>query len=155
MAIDTKKLHTALTQPALAMADDGRDAQKEIDELSVALAACRDAAFSEPITSRYFDSAMADPLEVPLYVKDQIDALRKDAERMAWQPIETAPAEGKFLVYMPDEDRQPIQVARWHPKVKVIGGNFAFDMPKPTHWMPLPDAPKVDAALALRESGKP
>ncbi|WP_229011627.1 DUF551 domain-containing protein [Paraburkholderia gardini] len=58
-----------------------------------------------------------------------------------WQPIETAPAEGQFLVYMPDEKRQPIQVARWHPNVKIIGGAFAFDLPPPTHWMPLPEPP--------------
>jgi hypothetical protein len=59
-----------------------------------------------------------------------------------WQPIETAPAEGKFMVYMPDEKRQPIQVARWHPNVKVIGGSLDFDMPKPSHWMALPEPPK-------------
>jgi hypothetical protein len=59
-----------------------------------------------------------------------------------WTPIETAPKEGQFLVYMPDEKRSPIQVAEWHPNVKIIGNHFAFDFPPVTHWMPLPDAPK-------------
>ena len=60
---------------------------------------------------------------------------------LTWQPIETAPKDGQFLVYMPTDDRQPMQVAKWHPNVKVIGGVFAFDAEPPTHWMPLPSAP--------------
>lgn len=58
-----------------------------------------------------------------------------------WQPIETAPEHGQFLVYMPEEPRRKIQAAEWHPNVKVIGNHFAFDLTKPTHWMPLPDPP--------------
>jgi hypothetical protein len=58
----------------------------------------------------------------------------------AWQPIETAPDSGVFLVYMPDE-RTKFQVAKFHPNVRVIGNCFAFDITKPTHWMPLPEAP--------------
>lgn len=65
--------------------------------------------------------------------------------RDAWQPIETAPAEGQFLVYMPDEKRQPIQVAKWRPNLKVIGNAFAFDMETPTHWQPLPAPPEKPA----------
>ena len=61
---------------------------------------------------------------------------------MGWKPIETAPAEGIFLVYMPDYKRMPIQVAKWHPNVKVIGNQFAFDLPPATHWMPLPNPPE-------------
>lgn len=60
-----------------------------------------------------------------------------------WQPIETAPTEGRFLVYMPTYNRNPIQVANYHLDVKVIGNMFAFDMPPPTHWMPLPEPPTV------------
>ena len=60
---------------------------------------------------------------------------------MDWQPIETIPPEGEFLVFMPGE-RMKIQVAKWHPNVKVIGNVFAFDLTKPTHWMPLPEPPK-------------
>ena len=62
---------------------------------------------------------------------------------MNWQPISTAPAEGVFLVYMPDERAsERIQVAKWHPNVKVIGGCFHFDRKPVTHWMPLPNPPE-------------
>ncbi len=60
---------------------------------------------------------------------------------MNWQPIETAPKDGTFLVYMPNE-RIKVQAARFHPNVKVIGGVFAFELTKPTHWMPLPEPPE-------------
>lgn len=60
-----------------------------------------------------------------------------------WQPIATAPAEGVFLVFMPDEKRESrrIQVATWHPNMKVIGGAFHFDCKPITHWHPLPKEP--------------
>ena len=58
-----------------------------------------------------------------------------------WQDIESAPKDGEFLVYMPNE-RAKIQAARWHPNVKTIGGNFHFDLTAPTHWMPLPPPPE-------------
>jgi len=59
-----------------------------------------------------------------------------------WLPITTVPSEGKFLVYMPDEMREPIQAANWHPNMKVTGGVFAFDLPEATHWMPMPPPPE-------------
>lgn len=62
-------------------------------------------------------------------------------DKSEWQPIETAPEYGEFLVYMPDEPRRKIQAASWHPNVKVIGDHFDYDRTRPTHWMPLPDPP--------------
>ena len=65
------------------------------------------------------------------------------AQAEGWQSIETAPKEGVFLVYMQDEVRpaRRMQVANWHPNVKIVGGLFAFDCAKGTHWMPLPHPP--------------
>jgi hypothetical protein len=61
---------------------------------------------------------------------------------MEWQPIETAPESGVFLVYIPGERAEDrVHVAKWHPNVRVIGGVFAFDRKPPTHWMPLPPTP--------------
>ena len=76
--------------------------------------------------------------------KEQHSASPLDIPVRGWLPIETAPEEGQFLVYMPEDKRCPIQVAKWHPNVKVIGNQFAFDQPKPTHWMPLPEAPNAE-----------
>ena len=64
------------------------------------------------------------------------------AQAEGWRPIETAPKEGVFLVYMPDgAAKQRIQVASWHPNVRVVGGRFDFDCKPVTHWMPLPPPP--------------
>lgn len=58
-----------------------------------------------------------------------------------WLSIDTAPQVGTFFVYMPNE-RAKIQVAVYHPNVKVIGNVFAFDLTKPSHWTPLMKPPK-------------
>jgi hypothetical protein len=60
-----------------------------------------------------------------------------------WQPIETAPEEGQFLVYLPQEHRKYQVMYRIGPSMSVIGGAFSFDMTKPTLWMPIPDASKA------------
>lgn len=58
-----------------------------------------------------------------------------------WQPMSTAPAEGSFLVYMPQE-MSKVQAARRNANgVFIIGNVFAFDTTEPTHWMPEPGAP--------------
>jgi hypothetical protein len=57
-----------------------------------------------------------------------------------WQPIETAPKDGSFLVLLPlPHLNSRIQVATYHPNVQIVGGVFLFDLAsQPTHWMPLP-----------------
>ena len=64
-----------------------------------------------------------------------------------WRPIETAPKDGVFLVYMQDEVRpaRRMAVANWHPNVKIVGGLFSFDCATVTHWMPLPPPPTTPA----------
>jgi len=61
---------------------------------------------------------------------------------MDWKPIETAPKDGHFLVWLPAPMLgSNIQVMR-AGKVALIGGQFAFDVEDvPTHWMPLPEPP--------------
>lgn len=63
----------------------------------------------------------------------------------AWQPIDTAPKDGTFILIWGTRWRSP-QVQRWG-KVKGLR-HEAFvseaGLPKgylPTHWMPLPDPP--------------
>lgn len=85
--------------------------------------------------------AQADAYDKAVEALPKIDAaLAALAQQQEWRPIETAPEEGVFLVYMPDETMK-FQVARWRPNVKVIGNVFAFDLTKPSHWRPLPPPP--------------
>lgn len=61
-----------------------------------------------------------------------------------WQPIKTAPRNGTAVLFYLEEARQHsrVHIGYIHQTgISVIGGLFAFDMPKPTHWMPLPPAP--------------
>ena len=79
----------------------------------------------------------------PLCDSECLFAAPPTAQAEGWQSIETAPKEGVFLVFMQDEVRpaRRMQVANWHPNVKIVGGLFAFDCAKVTRWMPLPRPP--------------
>lgn len=62
-----------------------------------------------------------------------------------WRPIETVPLDGTAVLVYLEEPRHHSRVhaAFFLPNVScgVIGGLFGFDMPRPTHWMPLPSEP--------------
>jgi hypothetical protein len=61
----------------------------------------------------------------------------------AWQPIESAPLDGTFLVHMNDGSMHVAKRLGHLKNSMVIGGAFNFDRSeKPTHWMPLPAAPR-------------
>ncbi|MDE2096351.1 MAG: DUF551 domain-containing protein [Patescibacteria group bacterium] len=60
-----------------------------------------------------------------------------------WQPIETAPESGSFLVWAPGKigGSQYAVCNKRREGLCIIDGHFAWDMPKPTHWRPLPEPP--------------
>ena len=72
---------------------------------------------------------------------------------MKWQPIETAPKDGTWvLAYW------PTMSITLYPKVAFnMGDEYGWETPDdygqifPTHWMPLPEPPQPDRAL---EGGK-
>jgi hypothetical protein len=72
-----------------------------------------------------------------------LDDLRKNSSGN-WQPVETLPKEGTFLVYMETETRKELKmdVAIVHPNITTIGKNFAFDREPISHWMHLPNPPQ-------------
>lgn len=71
---------------------------------------------------------------------DAVLALREFI--LVWQPIETAPKDGRYVLLMIPAWYHPPRwrVARW----KDTGATSGFEGyygPEPTHWMPLPPPP--------------
>lgn len=71
----------------------------------------------------------------------------RDAVAREWQPIETAPKDGReFLAFIPgnDEDFDRCAVLFWKGSYSYFA-EYAWDMEQhyPTHWMPLPPPPEV------------
>ena len=64
-----------------------------------------------------------------------------------WQPIDTAPKDGKPFLAAPTKKNHSIFVAIWldadHPDVDEAGwyDHWNFDPVEFTHWMPLPHKP--------------
>lgn len=63
---------------------------------------------------------------------------------MNWKPFDTAPEEGRFLVYMPEEkewNNTHVMVRKPYTTA-TIGNRFAFDFSKPTLWCEIPTLPE-------------
>ena len=75
--------------------------------------------------------------------KDELARLR---EAQAWQPIETAPRDGtQFLALWPhpDHDEKSSEIRTWYWEERWLNPyESSLYTPPPTHWMPLPEAPK-------------
>jgi hypothetical protein len=95
----------------------------------------------------------------PLYASAPSEGLRKDA----WQPIETAPSGAKGYCWMnlawgPEGDVSTGIGMRWGDRFFAAGSFYCLGHEKryefreievkPTHWMPLPEAP---AALSQKD----
>lgn len=63
-----------------------------------------------------------------------------------WQDISTAPKDGTMmLVYYPPAGgfTERVHVAKWKSRgISLAGGSNRPLMTQPTHWMPLPAAPR-------------
>jgi hypothetical protein len=68
-----------------------------------------------------------------------------------WQPIETAPKDGSFVLLFYPRAEPPVSIGYWDDAfgiAKIAGWmmmefDSAFSAVTPTHWMPLPPAPEV------------
>jgi hypothetical protein len=74
--------------------------------------------------------------------KKKAQPVRREQSGQAWRDFSTAPSIGTFLVFLESE----MMLSRIHAmtrgaKMAFIGNRFHFDAPRPTHWMPLPEAP--------------
>jgi hypothetical protein len=78
-------------------------------------------------------------------LREENGRLRKDADRIEWQPIETAPKDGTDILVMTGET---MHVVRW---INIHGdfdywavddnkhGPFTLRGKAPTHWIQLPE----------------
>ena len=75
---------------------------------------------------------------------------------MNWQPIETAPKDGRFILLAGDSGYYTtplrVEVCRWYPEYRPLNpwqnhANDAFSDGggPPLYWMPLPEPPKEAA----------
>ncbi|MCW3675432.1 DUF551 domain-containing protein [Burkholderia cenocepacia] len=77
----------------------------------------------------------------------QIQAARRTTpDREAWQPIETAPKDGKRVLVFEPGSRGGVWVAHFlrYPGKPDQWVNPGCHKINPTHWMPLPTAPTSD-----------
>lgn len=97
-----------------------------------------DRCEGDVITEEGLQFALAKMLKDPLYATPQ---------QPGWQQIETAPKNGTgVLVYCPKSLTVPVTGGYWDAECKcwIAGGYMQKALP-PTHWMPLPAAPKAAA----------
>ena len=85
-----------------------------------------------------------------------VECIKKLKGENEWQPIETAPKDGTvFLGYKLGQFRECYKVQRDDCDMWCFGGTSGADdlFPniKPTHWMPLPKPPAIDAAMSQGE----
>ena len=95
-----------------------------------------DVFFKHPLPKGY-SALMA---RTKLYTSNQVAAaIAKAEQRVAeWQPIETAPKDGSFILLATPKGR--IADGFWSLVYGVW--SWPYVMVEPTHWMPLPTPPK-------------
>lgn len=60
-----------------------------------------------------------------------------------WISVEDRLPEGQCLVWLEKKASfNQMHTAYYGGNVTIIAGHFGFDMPKVTHWQPLPEPPK-------------
>jgi hypothetical protein len=62
---------------------------------------------------------------------------------MEWQPIETAPKDGSFVLVTSEKWFGDCDVAGWHFGMWRISADPESCPIYPTHWMPLPPPPEA------------
>lgn len=60
---------------------------------------------------------------------------------MTWQPIETAPTDGSWVLIVADWKRAPVTIGFWNAEWFALHPQAGAIFTEPTHWMPLPDPP--------------
>lgn len=86
---------------------------------------------------------------IPILAKALRDAA-EDTKRLDWQPIETAPRDATIvLLWVPNVT----EIGAWLDGARMSNHgwhtweNMRFLSDRPSHWMPLPTPPAIDAAV--------
>lgn len=98
------------------------------------------ASWIDGILSEHEKHAFTTVPFCPATLREIRDALRQSA----WRPMSEAPETGVLLVLLEKEMLgSRVHTANWRPNVKIIGGVFSYDAPRPIAWMeqPLPPPP--------------
>ena len=135
-------------QPVMALTWEVHQLREKAanDSIQIELLEHKLESFREENERQRFDIlAMNQSLDL---LREENERLRKDAGRIEWQPIETAPKDGTDILVMTGET---MHVVRW---INIHGdfdywavddnkhGPFTLRGKAPTHWLPLPEPPK-------------
>ena len=75
--------------------------------------------------------------QIAAALEAQLAAARGEVEREVWQPIETAPRDGSWVLTWGEDG---IGIAKCYPVPNVQPTGWS---PDTTHWIPLPSAPRI------------
>lgn len=132
-----------MPEPVAWMTKDGRTATKET----------KDSAMATP-SKLAFSVALITTTQAEAYANARV----REAQR--WQPMETAPAEGRPVLlfaglYRDGHEYAPTIVVGWHlDKEGWIASGYSgspIAHLKPKAWMPLPAFPSTPAQLAAKQ----
>jgi hypothetical protein len=72
---------------------------------------------------------------------DLLVAFKQLYQSSQWQPISTAPKDGSWIIGTSDTLGRPV-LCRWNSFHPTKGSWESGHLAQPTHWIPLPKAPK-------------
>jgi len=80
-------------------------------------------------------------------ISQALTALQTLRDKVGWQPIETAPRDGDWIIVVSGKniigDSDTPYLARWAQEWSSFRNGLNNDT-KPTHWMPLPTPPESE-----------
>ncbi len=97
----------------------------------------------ESVTIKDLYECRYEPDKLVILIERMYKQSKEQLEReQSWISVEDEKPKGDVLVYLEaNMVGRRIHGANYHPNITEVGGQFDFDAPKVTHWMPLPPSP--------------